>query len=87
MCAIQPIDPLNIPDTFASGMSEAEDLGDGCYRFTFFSTHHVDGREERTIVCKLILPMSAVPPAIVLAAKAVGYSVAAGAYFPRQHLH
>lgn len=80
-------DTLNVPDTFASGMAEAEDLHDGCFRFTFFSTHHVEGCEQRTIVCKLILPMSAVPPAIVLAAKAVGYSVAAGAYFPSRHLH
>lgn len=87
MSGVQPSDPLNVSDTFVSGLAEAEDLGDGCYRFTFFTTHHVDGREQRIVVAKLIMPMSAVPPAIVMAAKAVGYSVAAGAYFPRQSLH
>lgn len=80
-------DPLRVTDTFVSGLGEAEDLGDGCFRFTLYSTHHVDGREQRMVVAKLIMPMSAVPPAILMAAKAVGYSVAAGMYFPSQHLH
>jgi hypothetical protein len=78
---------MSIADTYVSGLGEVEDLGDGCFRFTFFAKHHVNDREERVVVVKLICPMSAVPPAIVMAAKAVGYSVAAGAYFPRQSLH
>lgn len=87
MGGIQLSDPLNVTDIFASGLGEVEDLDNGCFRFTLYSAHHIDGREQRTVVARLILPASAVPPAILLAAKAVGYSVAAGAYFPRQHLH
>lgn len=87
MCGMKLTDPLNVSDTYVSGLGEAEDLGDGCFRFTFFSTHRADGQEQRIVVAKLVVPRSAVPPAILLAAKAVGYSVAAGVYFPRQHLH
>lgn len=83
----QFIEAPNITDTFVSGLAEVEDLGDGCFRFTFFARQHVNTAERNVIVAKLICPMSAVPPAIVMAAKAVGYSVAAGAYFPRQSLH
>ena len=80
-------DPLNITDTFASGMSEVEDLGGGCFRFTLFARHYAGNREERVIVARIVMPREAIPPALLMAAKAVGYSMAVGAYFPQQRLH
>lgn len=80
-------DKYRIQDTFVSGLGEVEDIGGRCYRLSFYSTQCIEGREEAVVVAKLVAPMEAVPPAIMLAAKAVGWSLAAGAYFPRIGLH
>lgn len=81
---IRLVEPVNVPDIFVSGLGEVEDLGGGCFRFVFYSR---GGREENVVVAKLVAPREAVPAAILLAAKAIGYSLAAGAYFPRTGLH
>lgn len=82
MCYPQLIEPQIIPDIFVSGLGEVEDLGDGNFRFTFYCKHHTGAKEELVVVAKLIAPRSAVPPALFMAAKAIGYSMAVGAYFP-----
>jgi len=80
------IEPIGISDVFVSGLGEVEDLGDGCYRFTFYTRHHTDFGEQRVIVAKLIAHRSAVPPAILMAAKAVGCS-STGAMLAQMGLH
>ena len=79
--------PGRVPDTFVSGLGEVEDLGGGCFRFVFFSIHKTDHGEEMVVVAKLVAPLEAVPPALIMAATAVGFSMAAGKYFPKPGLH
>lgn len=79
------VDPTIVSDVFASGLGEVWDVGGGCYRFVFFANY--PSRMEKIIVARLVMPIEAVPPALVLAAKAVGFSLAAGCYFPKIGLH
>lgn len=53
---------IAVPDTFASGLAEAEDLGDGNFRFTFYARRKSlgFGMVENEIVARLIMPSSAV---------------------------
>lgn len=76
-------DPGIVPDTFVSGLAEVEDLGSGNYRFTFAAKHRSVEGDELVVVAKLVAPMEAVPPALFMAAKAIGLSLAVGGYFPR----
>jgi hypothetical protein len=66
------IEAFCVPDTFISGLGTIEEVGGGCFRFTFFACQTVAGREERIVVAKLIAPLEVVPPAVLMAAKAVG---------------
>jgi len=47
-----------VPDVFATGMTDPEDLGNGNTRYTFYvqrrSIH--DGSFEREVVCRLVVP-------------------------------
>lgn len=54
------VDPIAVPDTFVSGLGNIEDLGCGCFRFTFFANQKslIDGRCERVVVARLIGPAS-----------------------------
>jgi hypothetical protein len=73
-------------DTFVSGLGEVEDVGGGCFRFTFFAKHHGDGGDELVVVAKLVAPMEAVPPALFLAARAIGFSLT-GQFAPRRDVN
>lgn len=73
-------------DTFVSGLGEVEDVGGGCYRFTFFARHKGDAGEEMLVVAKLIAPMEAVPPALFMAAKAIGFALS-GQFTPRRDVN
>lgn len=61
-----------VPDIFVSGLGQVESMGGGCFRFSFFARQQIGDREELVLVAKLIAPMEAVPPALTMAAKAVG---------------
>lgn len=51
------IEPIAIMDIFAMGLAMIEDLGDGMRRLVFFAPHQLpDGKIERHIVAKLVLP-------------------------------
>lgn len=56
--AIAPlVEPAVVQDIYASGMSSAEDIGDGNYRFTFYcNQRNISGDMERIIVSRLVLP-------------------------------
>ena len=57
-------EPAIVPDVFASGLADAEDLGDGNMRFTFFarqkSMQDYAGAWELVIVARLVMPIGAV---------------------------
>lgn len=76
-------DPGIVLDTFVSGLGEVEDLGGGCFRFTFYAKHRGEDGGDMIVVAKLVAPMEAVPPALLMAAKAIGLSMALGGYFPK----
>jgi hypothetical protein len=76
-----------VQDTFVSGLAEVEDVGGGCFRFTFYTKHRDRDGEEMIVAAKLIAPMEAIPPAILMAAKAVGLAVALGGFLPRPGTH
>ena len=79
--AVRLLEPMHLPDIFVSGLGEVEDLGGGCFRFIFYAKRTIAGREETVVVAKLVAPANAVPPAILLAAKAVGLSIVTGSGF------
>ena len=66
-------EPVVIPDTYSSGLSHIEDVGDGNLRFTFVvrqrSTY---GGDEHNIVARLVLPRSAVHLALKTTMQALG---------------
>lgn len=66
------VEPFGVPDTFVSGLAEVEDIGGGVMRFVFYALH--DG--ERQVVAKLVAPTNAVPAAVMMASKAVGWCIA-----------
>lgn len=76
--AVRLTEPGILPDIFVSGLGEVEDLGGGCFRFTFFARHKGEDGEELLVVAKLIAPMEAVPPALFMAARAIGFSLTGG---------
>ena len=81
------VDTGYVPDTFVSGLGEVEDVGGGCFRFSFFAKQHGDdGSEELVVVARLVAPMEAVPPALFLAAKAIGFSLT-GQFAPRRDVN
>lgn len=54
-------EPFAIQDVYASGLSHVEDLGDGNYRFTFYTRQaSIYGRADAVVVCRLIMPINAV---------------------------
>jgi len=76
------IEPAIVQDVFASGLADAEDLGDGNMRFTFYAKQrsHADyaGTTELVIVARLIMPAAAVVESIQLTMKAMGISCCGG---------
>lgn len=80
-------EPVPVLDIFVSGLGEVEDLGGGVFRFTFFAKHHGPSGEEQIVVAKLVAPCEAVPPALIMAAKAVGYRLATAWYSPGKELN
>lgn len=85
--AVRMTEPVLVPDIFVSGLGEVEDLGGGCFRFVFYVKQHTpDGTDETMIVAKLIAPMEAVPPALLLAARAIGLSLNSS-FLPRRDVN
>jgi hypothetical protein len=70
------IEPFSVLDVFVSGLGEIENVGGGCVRFTFYTIHHTDGVEERVVAAKIIMPIDAVPEAMLRTSKSVGIGLA-----------
>ncbi|KRB22696.1 hypothetical protein [Mesorhizobium sp. Root172] len=71
-------EPAIIPDVFCTGLAEAEDLGDGNFRFTLYarqkSMQDYAGAFDYVIVARLIMPTVAVHQSIQMTMKAMGVS-------------
>jgi hypothetical protein len=67
------VEAFGAPEIFVSGLAAIEDVGGGCLRFVFYTRTGQNGREATV---KLIAPIEAVPPAVMMAAKAVGWCLA-----------
>lgn len=66
------VDALGVSDIFASGLGDVEDVGGGCVRFTFFAIQHIGDREEKIVVCRLIMPVKAAHRGIRMSDEALG---------------
>lgn len=57
-------EPAIVSDIFASGLADAEDMGDGNMRFTFFSKqkslHDYAGCFDLIVVARIVMPLGAV---------------------------
>jgi hypothetical protein len=72
------VEPAIITDIFCSGLADAEDLGDGNFRFTLYarqkSFNDYAGTVELVTVARLIMPAMAVHQSIKMTMKAMGVS-------------
>jgi hypothetical protein len=71
------IEPAIVPDVFISGLADAEDLGDGNWRWTFYARQKsIDyaGAVELVVVARIILPHSAVIQSIRKTMQSMGVS-------------
>lgn len=72
-------EPIVVPDTFVSGISHLEDLGDGNFRVVLYARQHSPyGGEDFVIVAKLIMPSSAIINGINTAKAALSYKCSCG---------
>ncbi|PAP94015.1 hypothetical protein CIT31_16750 [Mesorhizobium wenxiniae] len=83
------IEPAIVPDIFCTGLAEAEDLGDGNFRFTLYakqrSFHDYAGTVDLVIVARLIMPAGAVMEAIQMTMKAMGVACCGGERLKLRH--
>jgi hypothetical protein len=81
------VEPYQVPDVFASGLGEIEDM-DGCYRFTLFARRlQADGSEQCVVAAHVIVPHACLPAILLSAAGHVGMSLVRPAKFISGHLH
>lgn len=71
------IEPAIVPDVFASGLAEIEDLGDGNnYRFTFYvqqkTPQNYSGIIEYVVVARIIMPVIAIHEAVRATMRVMG---------------
>lgn len=73
---MQIVENCAVPDVFATGMTDPEDLGNGNTRYTFYVTRRSihDQSCEAEIVCRLIIPTDVVLANIKMALEAMGVS-------------
>lgn len=60
------MESFGAPDTFVTGLGSVEDVGGGCWRFTFFTTQ---GREH-VVAARLVIPNAALHDAMHMTATA-----------------
>lgn len=75
-------EPAIVPEVFVTGLADAEDLGDGNFRFVLYSRqksfHDYAGGTELVIVARLIMPAAAVMESIQMTMKALGVQCCGG---------
>lgn len=66
-------EPAVVQDTYASGLSHVEDIGDGMWRLVFYSRQQsVYGGEEYVVVSRLICTTQSMLIGIKTAMEAIG---------------
>jgi hypothetical protein len=63
-----------IQDIFASGLGAIERLEGNCFRFHLYVSQEIDGdgRRQKVVVAKIVVPASAIPDAILQMIEAIG---------------
>jgi hypothetical protein len=64
-----------VPDVFVSGLGAIEKVGGNCLRFYLYTLQTPDGSDgpqEKVIVAKLIVPVTAIPDAVMQMIAVVG---------------
>jgi hypothetical protein len=62
-----------IQDIFASGLGAIERLEGNCFRFHLYVSQEIDeGRREKVVVARIVVPASAIPDAILQMIDAIG---------------
>lgn len=83
------VEPAIVPDTYCSGLAEAEDLGDGNFRFTLYARQksHNDyaGAVELVTVARIIMPAGAVMESVQMTMKALGVACCGGERLKLRH--
>ena len=71
---------IAVPDTYASGLAEAEDMGDGNVRLTFFARKKSlgCGIAENEIVERVVIPSSAAIAMVRSMMQAMGVACCGG---------
>jgi len=67
-------EPHPIHDTIIQGIADIEDMGNGWFRYTFYSTQRsiFDGSEERIVVARLIASAETTVRSTEMALNAIG---------------
>lgn len=81
------IDPHQVPDIFVCGLGDIESVGDGCDRFTLYTCQHIDGVEVHVVVARVVVPQSALPAILYLAARHIGMTLVKAARFVSGTVH
>lgn len=53
-------EPVHVPDVFSNGIAEI-DGADGVARLTWYARRMSEGRPERQIVDRIVIPIAAIP--------------------------
>ncbi|TGP34033.1 MULTISPECIES: hypothetical protein [unclassified Mesorhizobium] len=68
------VEPAIVPDIFCTGLADAEDLGDGNFRFTLYARQkslHDLGNADYVVVARLVMSAQAVMESIQMTMKAM----------------
>lgn len=69
--AVPLIEPCPVPDTFTSGLARAEVHGNIIHFILYAEHSDAEGKPERVIVARILMPKEAVPAAIRMALQTV----------------
>jgi hypothetical protein len=81
------IDPHQVQDIFISGLGDIEEAGEGCDRFVLYARQLRNGRETNVIVARVVVPTSALPAILYLAARHIGMTLVRAAKFVSGTVH
>jgi hypothetical protein len=81
------IDPHQVQDIFVCGLGDIENVGDGCDRFTLYTCQNIDGAEVHVVVARVVVPQSALPAILYLAARHIGMTLVKAARFVSGTVH
>lgn len=85
---IQLTEPVVVPDVYACGLGGVEDLGEGIFRFTFYSRqiNTYDGvGTDNVIVARMVMPIAAIMKGIQTTMIATGVGCCGGERIKKLH--